>query len=317
MVTASGVRGGERPPRPPRCRALGTMGGKEPVNETAAHDGDGPREDRLAHRPTTALRPHPVYQELCGPIAAARVRRVAQQAGPIGEPLVTTTDGTILDGHARWQVAVDRKQPTLHCIEYDVTEDEALQIVVQRHRTSEGLNAYGRIVLALGLEPHFRARRHRPKPASGNPASSSNLTVYEHGDVRNDIANEAGVSTGNVTKVKQILDNVIPEVRERLLRGEISIHRAWQWRTLTTTAQRDALWEHLHRNAIKDTVRRLVRTHADPGAPAQPIDVAVTVLGGLASYDPTDLTVAVVDVPGRAVVVTRACYDELQEKHTR
>ena len=33
-------------------------------------------------------------------------------------------------------------------------------------------------------------------------------------------------------------------------------------------------------------------------------------------YDPADLTVAVVDVPGRAVVVTQMCYDELKEKHT-
>ena len=287
------------------------------MNETSAHDRGGPRQDRLAHRPTTALRPHPVYQELCGPIAAARVRRVAQQAGPIRDPLLTTTAGTILDGHARWRVAIDREQPTLPCIEHDVTEDEALQIVVQRHRTSEGLNAYGRIVLALGLEPHFRARRHRPKPASGNTRPSSNLTEYEHGDVRNDIANEAAVSTGNVTKVKQILDSVIPEVLERLLRGEVSIHRAWQWRTLTAKAQRDALWKHLHHGAIKKTVGRLVRAHADADAPAQPVDVAVTVLGGLATYDPADLTVAVVDVPGRAVVVTRACYDELQEKHTR
>ena len=34
-------------------------------------------------------------------------------------------------------------------------------------------------------------------------------------------------------------------------------------------------------------------------------------------YGPADLTVAVVDLPGRALVVTRACYDELQEKYTR
>ena len=50
------------------------------------------------------------------------MRRVAQQAGPVREPLLTTTAGTILDGHARWQVAIDREQPTLHCIEYDVTD---------------------------------------------------------------------------------------------------------------------------------------------------------------------------------------------------
>ena len=287
------------------------------MNETRAHDRDGPREDRLVERPPTALRPHPVYQELCGPIAAVRVRRVAQQAGPIREPLLTTTDGTILDGHARWQVAIDQGQPTLPCIECAVTEDEALQLVVQRHRSSEGLNAYGRIVLALGLEAPLRARRHRPKPMTGTAKPSSNLTNIGGRDVRTEVARVAGVSTGNVTKVKQILDSVMPDVRERLLRGEVSIHRAWQWRTLSVNGQRDALWEHLHHGAIKKTVGRLVKAHADCDIPVQPVDVAATVLHGLAMYGPADLTVAVVDVPGRAVVVTRACYDELQEKYTR
>ena len=70
-------------------------------------------------------------------------------------------------------------------------------------------------------------------------------------------------------------------------------------------------------NSIKKTVSRLVRAHADTAAPAQPADVAVTVLAGLPMYDPADITVAVVDVPGRAVVVTRACYKELQQRHTR
>ena len=160
---------------------------------------------RLVDRPTPSLRPHPAYQELCGPIAATRVRRVAQQAQPIREPLLTTTDGTILDGHARWQVAMNQGQPNLPCIECAVTEDQALQLVVQRHRSSEGLNAYGRIVLALGLEAHLRARRHRPALATGNQQPSSNLTNNEYGDVRRAIADVAGVSTGNVTKVKQIL----------------------------------------------------------------------------------------------------------------
>ena len=271
---------------------------------------------RLVDRPTPSLRPHPAYQELCGPIAATRVRRVAQQAEPIREPLLTTTDGTILDGHARWHVAIERQQPTLPCFEYDVTDEEALQVVIQRHRRSEGLNDYGRIVLALGLESYFRERR-RPAPSTGDTRASSKLTSHEHRDVRKDIAAEAGVSTGNVTKVKQLLDTVIPEVRERLLRGEVSIHRASQWRTLSPKGQRDALWTHLHQGGIKKTVGRLIRAHADTGAPAQPDDVAVIVLGGLPMYDPADITVAVVDVPGRAVVVTQMCYDELQEKHTR
>ena len=281
----------------------------------AAEPQDGPSRDRVVYRATTALHPHPRYQELRGPIAATQVHRSKRLAGPIQEPLLTTVDGTILDGHTRWQMAIERHQPTLPCFEYDVTDDEALQVVIQRHRRSDGLNDYGRIVLALGLESYFRKRC--PGTSSiGHPRPSSKLTNGERRDVRQNIAEEAGVSTGNVTKVKQILDSVIPDLRDRLLRSEVSIHLAWQWRTLDPKGQRDALWTHLHRGRIKQTVRRLVRAHADTGAPAQPTDVAVTVLGGLPMYDPADITVVVVDVPGRAVVVTQMCYDELQEKHT-
>ena len=63
-------------------------------------------------------------------------------------------------------------------------------------------------------------------------------------------------------------------------------------------------------------MRRLVRAHADARAPDQPVDVAATVLRGLAIYAPADLTVAIVDIPGRAVVVTRMCYDEMRENRT-
>ena len=277
----------------------------------------GPDGGRLVDRPTATLRPHPTYQALCSPIAATRVRRVAQQPGPIREPLLTTSEGTILDGHARWQVALDRQQPSLPCIEYDVTKDEALQIVIQQHRASQGLNAFCRIVMALELEPFFKERSPRSRPATGGRTLSSNLTNAEHRDVRKAIASVAGVATGNVTKVKQLLGTVVPEVRERLVRGEVRIHRAWQWRTLGPKAQRDALWEHLHRGAIKTTIARLVRAHADAGAAARLPHVAATVLGGLARLDANDVTVAVLDVPGRAVVVMRACFDDLREEPTR
>ena len=225
----------------------------------------GPDGSRLVDRPTATLRPHPTYQALCGPIAATRARRVAQQRGPIRAPLVTTSDGTILDGHARWQVALDRQQSSLPCLEYDVTDEEALQIVIQQHRASEGLDAFCRIVMALELEPFFKACSRRSRPETGARTLSSNLTNAERRDVRKAIASVAGVATGNVTKVKQLLNSVVPEVRERLVRGEVRIHRAWQWRTLTPKAQRDALWEHLHRRAIKTTIARLVRAHADAG----------------------------------------------------
>ena len=115
---------------------------------------------------------------------------------------------------------------------------------------------------------------------------------------------------------------LVASARESIFLGELinepysSVNRSMSRRSLPK-AQRDALWEHLHRGAIKTTIARLVRAHADAGAAARPLDVTATVLGGLARLDASDITVAVVDVPGRAVVVTRACYEELQEQHAR
>ncbi len=278
------------------------------MNETADNGQGGPHEDRLVHRPVTALRPHPTYLELCGPIAATRVRRVSQQAGAMREPLLITTDGTILDGHVRWQVAMDRHQPSLCCIEYDLTEEEALEFLLARHHKSEGLNAFCRIVAALKLEPYYRASNsRRPQAASAN-TRSSNLTNVGRKDVRAEIARIAGVSTGNVTKVKQLLETVIPEIREQLRRGAVRIHRAWQWRHLSAKQQREALWKHQHRRDIRQTIRRLIAQHTRSRSVVPTVDQLRAVLGGLATHE---TAVGVADIPGNAIVVTRECYEDL------
>ncbi len=270
---------------------------------------------RWVERSTASLRPHPEYHELWGPVASARVSRIAQQAGPIVEPLVTTTDGTILDGHARWQVATERHQLTLPCLVYDVSPEKALEIVIQRHRAAGGLNAYARILLAVRLEPHFRQAIISSRGTmTGRETPSSNLTKRVSRDVRQDIARIACASTGNVTKVKQLVDTVIPAIRERLLRGDVSIHQAWQWRTLSKKAQGDTLWTHLNRQGLKTAIRQLMKSHTKSPHPPIEMDVASTICRGLATCDPGDLAVGIVDVPGRAVVVTRACYEDLRRR---
>ena len=237
-------------------------GGLEADGVPNTHGGEGgPHQGRLVHRPAAELRPHAIYLELCGPVAATRATRLAQQAWAMCEPLLTTTDGTILDGHVRWQVAMDRHQPSLCCIEYDLTEEEALEFLLARHHKSVGLNAFCRIVVALKLEPYYRASNsRRPQAASAN-TRSSNLTNVGRKDVRAEIARIAGVSTGNVTKVKQLLGTVSPEVRESLRRGDVSIHQGWLWRHLSVKQQRDALWAHRNRKETGQTIRRLIAQH--------------------------------------------------------
>lgn len=270
---------------------------------------------RFVDFPTASLRPHARYHEVWGPIASTRISRVSRQTGLIVEPLVTTTDGEILDGHARWHVAKERGQSSLKCLVLDVNPQEAIEIVIQRHRAADGLNAYARVMLALRLEPLLRKKIAPSKETIvDSQRRSSNLTKREARDVRQDIARIACVSTGNVTKVKQLLAAVVPEIQYRLLCGDVSIHRAWQWRSLSKKAQRDVLSAHLNRRGIKAAIRELVKKHTGAPAPADPVDFAATILRGLATCDPADLAVAVVDIPGRALVVTRACYEEFRSR---
>jgi len=73
------------------------------------------------------------------------------------------------------------------------------------------------------------------------------------------------------------------------------------------------LWAYLNRRSLTTTIRQLVRRHAN-SPPDQPIDIVPTIIRGLSTCDLADLAVAVVDVPGRAVVVTRAFYDEFRRR---
>jgi hypothetical protein len=260
----------------------------------------------LRNRPTASLRPHPLYIHVCGAISPVKVAALSRHPALLDESLVVTVNGTILDGHVRWQAARLAQRPVLSCLEHDVTEHEALVILLTRHHESSGLNAFCRISLALELEPYIKAR-----VADNHGEASSNLTDNRSLDVRAEIARAAGVSTGNVTKVKQVIETAIPEVRDALRQGHVRIHRAWQWRTLSRTNQRKALWEHLNGKGIKKRIQHLIRMHTAPAASNREPDVAPGVLDGLATYRPTDLAVAVVDVPGRAVTLTRTCYEEL------
>jgi ParB-like chromosome segregation protein Spo0J len=74
------------------------------------------------------------------------------------EPLTITRDRTIIDGHARWELAKELKRPVLTCLEYDLSETEALEWLLQKHRRSNGLNDYSRIMRALDLEPELADR---------------------------------------------------------------------------------------------------------------------------------------------------------------
>ena len=214
------------------------------------------------------LRPHPSYIRHNVTVRACQLSAVAELGDLVfREPLSITQDHIILDGFARWTLAHQQVRPTLACIEYEMSEAEALRYLLQRHRPSSGLNDFIRICLALDLEPFLSAIGRAKRQAGGQNKGSSNLTEGGRLDVRKEIARIAGVSVGNVTKVKQLTTTAHSDIIKALRQKELSIHRASLWSKLSPEEQREKLWLNQSERGIGKTIRRLLSPHLPKGSP--------------------------------------------------
>ena len=264
---------------------------------------------RLVDRAPQALRPHPVYLEVRGPIRGSEGRQPPSYSATVAEPVAITRAGLILDGHERWQLAAREGRPSVACIEYDLSDAQAVLFMLDKHHRSDRMNDFCRILLALQLEPHWRARAQQRQAGAGQLPSK--LTKAGPIDVRAEIARAAGVGAGNVTKVKQLLETATPAVREALRRGEIRIHRGWQWCQLGADRQNQQLHEYRDRKNTRHTIRHLLRKHQDEQEKVLTIEqfaglIAEPTQGGL-----THAKLIVADLPGPAIVVTRDLYQTL------
>jgi hypothetical protein len=264
----------------------------------------------LVTRALDELRPHPSYVQhgLC--VSVSQLSALAALGSlAFREPIVITGNGSIIDGYARCELARQRGHQTILCLQYDLTDEEALRWLIQSHRPSRGLNAYCRTLLALDLEPFLRKQAEANQRAGGQNKSVSNLTEAERLDVRSEIAAAAGVSTGNVTKVNQLRKTSHPTVEQALRAGEISIHKAWQWSRLTLQQQLRELEEHQNCKGTNQTSRRLIQKHIARLSPNQLIPPS---LGDLLKPCVADrsgaldsIIVTEVDAPGNIAYLTK------------
>ncbi len=180
--------------------ALPKNGIAEPVRASQLR-----REGQLVTCRVEELRPHASYKRHRFTVSPSRLSVLARRGDlAFNEPLMVASDRTIIDGYCRWELARRQGRATVACIEYDLTEEEALHWLLYRHQRVQGLNAFCRILLALDLEPWLREQARLNQSDGGRTKGSSILTEAERVDVRSEIAASAGVSVGNVTKVKQI-----------------------------------------------------------------------------------------------------------------
>lgn len=278
-------------------------------------------ERQLDHNPgrlvtchVDELRPHPSYIRHNLAVHACQLSAVAELDDlAFREPLAITQDHIILDGFARWTLARLRGRSTLACIEYEMSEAEALQNILQRHRRSSGLNDFIRICLALELEPFLKSKGRAKQQAGGQNKGSSILTKAERLDVREEIARIAGVSVGNVTKVKQLTSTTHSDIIKALREKELSIHRAWLWRKQSPEEQREKLWLNQSKRGISKTIRHLLSPYLPKNShTALNVGHLIKLVSALQSGTLGSVRLVSINVPGKIVLVTEELLRTLE-----
>jgi hypothetical protein len=210
------------------------------------------------------LRPHPAFDQI-GWQDIEDLNRVAQRDSQLVlEPLRITKQGIILSGVGEWQLAVFERKPYVYCIEYDLDNNQALQFILERSGTQKGLNDFVRIRLALTLEDYLRAKGRENMSAGGKHKGLTNSPSLTPIDVRRSIANVAGTGTGNVDKVRTILQKAHPNIIRALQDGSLHIHRAWTWCKLSKTDQLKAFHELEEGLSKRRTARKINKTSIHP-----------------------------------------------------
>jgi hypothetical protein len=264
------------------------------------------------------LRPHPSLLKHQVPVSAFKLSAL-DQLGELAfrDPVIVTRDRIVVDGYARLELAKSRDRLTIDCLEYAFTEDEALCYFLQKQRRSNGLNDFSRIELALDLESCFRERARSNQQDGGRAKGSSMLTAADRVDSRKEIAQIAGVSVGNVTKVKRILSYACSLIHHAARSGEISINLAEWWSHQSADQQAENLRRRRLERGIKKKARELVmaqrRKLLQRESDKLPLDFPdllrlVTRLASMSATESNELgpvTMASVNVPGKIIFVTQ------------
>lgn len=173
-------------------------------------------------------------------------------------PVLITRNGTILAGFGCWRSALFDDRHEICCIEYALSEEEALRFIISHHQPQSGWNAYTRIRLALKLEPHFQERARDNMRAGGKCKGSANLPEVQHVDVRQEIAHLAGVGARSVSNVKTIRELAHPRLEEALRDGTLTINRTIQLCKLPRSEQLEQLIRHSEERATNKVIRRTI-----------------------------------------------------------
>ncbi|MBE6909355.1 MAG: hypothetical protein E7474_07260 [Ruminococcaceae bacterium] len=171
----------------------------------------------------------PEFADLIPPLQDAELSVLTDSilANGCEMPLVVW-NGTIVDGHNRYRVCRENGVP--FAVEEKAFDSrEAAEIWIIRNQLGRrNLSDFQRCELVLPLEERLKAEAQKRK-LSGKGLLPDHVPNLAHGleRTRDALAEMAGVSHGSLDKAKRIMESADEETKDRLRRGELSIHRAY------------------------------------------------------------------------------------------
>jgi len=233
---------------------------------------------RLEERPVVhspqQLRLHRALQELGWTGAIGEFNESTRQTNAsVPEPVLITTDGTILSGFGRWQLALVEGRQQISCIEYPLNDDESLQFILTQHQTRRGWNDFVRIRLALRLKSSLRQKAMENMRAGGKYKGLANLPDLQRIDVRQEIANIVGVCARNVRNVETILETAHPRLIEALQYGTLRINRAMRFCELPRAEQLERFIRYSEERATNKIIRRAIHQPKEKKASLDAVSV--------------------------------------------
>jgi hypothetical protein len=167
----------------------------------------------------------PEYKALIPPLAPEEYAQLAANIIKDGcrDPLVAWGD-IVIDGHNRHAICQAHKLPyNVVTIEF-ADRSHAKEWIIRNQFGRRNLLPYVRVTLALELESTIAARSKQGERTDICQNSDNSQPL----DTKREIAAIAGVSHDTISKVKKINAKASDETKDKLAKGEISVHKAYQ-----------------------------------------------------------------------------------------
>ena len=189
------------------------------------------------------------FRSVAPPLSDNELRLLKEDimANGCRDPLVAW-NGVIVDGHHRYDICREYGIP-FDVVEKTFTgESEALVWIAKNQLGRRNLNAFQRCELVLPLEPALMEEANAHKKVAISFRKRTGDSLEGRRDTRDILAQMAGVSHTQLSRVEWILEVADEDTRNQVRKGEIKINTAYK--RLTQEEKRTAVLPKVNEETV-------------------------------------------------------------------